>query len=310
MYAPWILNYPTKDHWRSVSRLADIEEGLDYLEKHYRTWEIESLAVPPLGCGHGQLDWRVVGPTLYRHLSRLDIPVELYAPYGTPEEQLTPAFLKAQEIPVSEMQRFQSKDMIEPGWFALVALLARIDREPYHHPFGRTSFQKLAYFATEVGVPTRLNYQKGSYGPFAPGLKKIIARLENNGLIREERRGNMLHVRPGPAYLDALRVFKPALQDWAEQLGKIADLFLRMNTRRAEVAATVHFAAHHLLKDLEDGSEMDVLKAVRDWKERRKPSLDDAEIASSIRNLNILSWLDVAFSPELPTKEPFDAEFV
>src|SRR3990170_5247050 len=91
---PWILNFPTKDHWRSVSRLEDIIAGLRHLQTHYREWGITSLAVPPLGCGHGQLEWRVVGPTLYRHLKQLALPVELYAPYGTPDEQLQPAFLQ------------------------------------------------------------------------------------------------------------------------------------------------------------------------------------------------------------------------
>src|SRR5438128_10256127 len=81
---PWVLNFPTKDHWRSESRLEDIEKGLRYLLDQHRSWGITSLAVPPLGCGHGQLEWRVVGPTLYRYLKRMDIPVELYAPFGTP----------------------------------------------------------------------------------------------------------------------------------------------------------------------------------------------------------------------------------
>ena len=85
---PWILNFPTKDHWRSVSHLSDIVAGLEYLEGHYHEWEITSLAVPALGCGNGQLEWRIVGPTLYRYLSRFDIPVELYAPYGTPKEEI------------------------------------------------------------------------------------------------------------------------------------------------------------------------------------------------------------------------------
>ncbi len=89
----YVLNFPTKDHWRSVSKLSDIIAGLEYLEKNYREWGITSIAVPPLGCGHGQLEWRVVGPTLYRYLNRLNIPVELYAPHGTPQEELDPVFL-------------------------------------------------------------------------------------------------------------------------------------------------------------------------------------------------------------------------
>ncbi|MDO9349856.1 MAG: macro domain-containing protein, partial [Deltaproteobacteria bacterium] len=93
---PWILNFPTKDHWRSVANLKSIIEGLKYLLSHYEEWGIQSLAVPPLGCGQGQLEWRIVGPTLYRLLSKMDIPVELYAPYGTPHEELQPEFLGEQ----------------------------------------------------------------------------------------------------------------------------------------------------------------------------------------------------------------------
>src|SRR3954451_14974041 len=84
---PWIINFPTKKHWRSISRLEDIEEGLDHLEAHYKEWGVTSLAVPPLGCGEGGLEWRVVGRVLYERLSRFAIPVVLYAPFGTPNEQ-------------------------------------------------------------------------------------------------------------------------------------------------------------------------------------------------------------------------------
>src|SRR5205085_7361708 len=146
---PWILNFPTKGHWRSVSRLSDIEAGLEHLGHHYREWGIESLAVPALGCSNGGLEWRVVGPTLYRHLSTLDIPVELYAPRETPTEQLQPAFLvqAADASPTSSPPGKPPR--INPAWVALVEILARIVREPYHSPVGRTTFQKIAYFAME-----------------------------------------------------------------------------------------------------------------------------------------------------------------
>src|SRR5262245_59727085 len=85
---PWILNFPTKGHWRAVSRLADIVAGLEYLEQHYRAWRITSLAVPALGCGQGGVEWRVVGPVLVHYLDRLDIPLKLYAPQGTPRAEL------------------------------------------------------------------------------------------------------------------------------------------------------------------------------------------------------------------------------
>src|SRR5258708_36941639 len=60
-----IVNFPTKDHWRSPSRLADIERGLDYLAAHAAEWKIASLALPPLGCGNGGLEWAEARPPDY-----------------------------------------------------------------------------------------------------------------------------------------------------------------------------------------------------------------------------------------------------
>ena len=77
LFPPSILLFPTKDHWRAVSSLAAIEEGLKHLKANYKRWGITSLAVPPLGCGLGELEWNIVGRTLYKHLQELDIPVEL-----------------------------------------------------------------------------------------------------------------------------------------------------------------------------------------------------------------------------------------
>jgi hypothetical protein len=80
-----------------------------------------------------------------------------------------------------------------------------IEREPYHYPVGRTRFQKIAYFATALGIPTGLTYRRSSYGPFAEELKgNVLTKLVNNGLIKEESQGWMFILRTGPACKDAL----------------------------------------------------------------------------------------------------------
>jgi O-acetyl-ADP-ribose deacetylase (regulator of RNase III) len=187
---PWILNFPTKDHWRCVTKLEDIVSGLTYLKAHYAEWQITSLAVPPLGCGLGQLEWRIVGPTLYRYLKELPIPVELYAPFGTPHEELQPSFLfplsTRKEVPTYE-QTGEHAARVTPAAAALVAILGKLEEEPFHRPVGRVMFQKIAYFATEAGIPTRLVYEKGNYGPYSSELKATVTRLVNNSLIHEER---------------------------------------------------------------------------------------------------------------------------
>lgn len=136
--------------------------------------------------------------------------------------------------------------MIEPAWVALVEILARIEQEPYHWPIGRTIFQKIAYFATESGIPTGLQYQRGSFGPYARGLKGLITRLVNNGLIHEERLDRMFAVKVGPTFEDARRVYERDLARWRDTIDELVDLFMRMRTPQAELAATVHFAARSL----------------------------------------------------------------
>lgn len=79
----WILNFPTKRHWRSKSRLEDIESGLEALARVLDERRITSMAVPPLGCGHGGLDWTVVHPLITAALGPLDLDVHLYTPNPT-----------------------------------------------------------------------------------------------------------------------------------------------------------------------------------------------------------------------------------
>jgi O-acetyl-ADP-ribose deacetylase (regulator of RNase III) len=298
---PWILNFPTKDHWRSVSRLSDIVAGLEYLERHYHEWEITSLAVPALGCSNGQLEWRVVGPTLYRYLSRYDIPVELYAPYGTPEEEIEASFLEQAANSTSASDTRGDHWKINPAYIGLVEILARIEREPYHWPVGRVTFQKIAYFATALGLPTDLHFVRGSYGPFSPDLHPLITRLVNNGLIQEAQLGRMFAVKPGPTYRDAANAFRSELTQWEPIINRITDLFLRMRTQEAEVAATVHFTAQ-VLDYAATGtvSEVAILEGVKHWKQRRHPPLSDEEIAQAIRDLNLLGWIKAKPSSELP----------
>jgi len=204
---PHILNFPTKGHWRAVSRLKDIVAGLRHLERHCVEWGITSLAVPPLGCGHGGLEWSVVGPTLYNHLAQLDIPVELYAPHGTPHEELQPRFLQLtlESAGSGDSSAALGAPKLEPGWVALVAVLDRLQLDPHHWPVGKTTFQKLAYFAGAAGIPTELRFEKGTYGPYAEGLTRVVSRLVNHDLL-EQRQLCSAIVPPGDLHVPSLGV--------------------------------------------------------------------------------------------------------
>jgi len=306
LFGQQILNFPTKEHWKSVSKVSDIEEGLDYLLVHYKHWGITSMAIPPLGCGNGQLEWKIVGPLIYERAKKMDILVEMYAPYGTNPTELTESFLKKTEKTVEASHTGSRKDRLafNPAWVGLVEILHRIEEQPYHRPVGRTIFQKIAYVATQQGLPTGFMYQKSSYGPFSKELKLAESKLINNNLLQEERLGRMFEVKVGPGFDGYRKRYESLLEKYAYVIEKTTDLFMRVDTTQAETIATVIFTVTALKqKSKSPVSEMDVLEAVMQWKQRRKPRLDKTTVASTIRNLGMLHWLDVQPDDRLPVSE-------
>jgi len=304
LFPPQIVNFPTKDHWKSVARISDIERGLQYLLSHYKEWRITSLAIPPLGCGNGQLEWKAVGPLIYRYAKQMDIPVELYAPYGTRSRELTVEFLAQAALDFNLPKRGTIQSSMNPAWVALVEILRSIEEQPYHWPVGRTVFQKIAYVATQQGLPTGFVYQKGSFGPFSKELKTAETKLVNNNLLQEERVGRMFMVKVGPNFMRVRKDFESSFSKWASIIERTTDLFMRMNTDQAEIVATVIYAADSLKKKAKGGlTETQLLDSVMQWKQKHRPPLDKSVVASIIRNLGILRWLDVKPDSSLPVSE-------
>lgn len=299
-----IVNFPTKQHWRSVSRLSDIEAGLDYLERHYKEWRIRSLAVPPLGCGNGQLEWRVVGPILLRHLKRLEIPVELYAPHGST------LLGEIQLDLLDQLDQHGSRDSeqqwrLEPWLVAIAETVSRLESLRYHWPVGRVMLQKIVYFATVAGLPTGLEFQRASYGPFAPDLRAAVGRLQNNGILTEHQRGRMIEVRTSSALNDARASYGDQLAKWGDLIDHLVDLVARFDNDRAEVAATVHYAAQDLRNQLDRRPTVtEVVGYVEDWKRRRNPPLERTDILRAVVSLGTQGWLQV--DPDEETDQEID----
>ena len=89
-----LLLFPTKQHWKMDGDIVSIEKGLQWLVDNYKKCGIKSLATPALGCGNGGLEWRDIGPLLYKYLGKMNIPVEIYLPkQSIPEKYLTEEFL-------------------------------------------------------------------------------------------------------------------------------------------------------------------------------------------------------------------------
>jgi O-acetyl-ADP-ribose deacetylase (regulator of RNase III) len=87
----YIINFPTKEHWKGKSRLRDLDSGLTALADEVQRLEIRSIAIPALGCGNGGLDWDVVRPRIEQTFKTLpNVEVRLYAPSGAPAPEAQP----------------------------------------------------------------------------------------------------------------------------------------------------------------------------------------------------------------------------
>ena len=160
----YIINFPTKRHWKGKSRIEDIESGLIALAQEVRERGIKSIAIPPLGSGLGGLDWSEVRPRIETALRDLpDLDMLIYQPNGAPE------VVKSREVP-----------KMTPGRAALVTLMHRY-LQGLMDPFVTLiEVQKLMYFMQEAGQPLRLTYVKHHYGPYAKNLSHVLNAVEGH----------------------------------------------------------------------------------------------------------------------------------
>ncbi len=296
-----IINFPTKDHWRSPSRLTDVERGLDYLAAHVTDWGITSLAMPPLGCGNGGLEWSEVGPLIYSKLHRLPVDVEVYAPYGTPKNELTLEFLAAPSQ-MSLEGKGRKADPLKPEWVVLMEVLRALEAQPYANPVGRTIFQKICYVVTEMGVPTGFQFAKGSYGPFSGEVKLALHDFANRNWLGEQQLGRLLALRVAPQYEKDRQRYKELIERYGKKIAKAVDLFSRIkSTEQAEEVVTVLFASRQLkqAKPNGDGTEQDLQDYILDWKKAWRNDDKKQAVANAIRNLVLLGWLRLTISESM-----------
>ncbi len=284
-----IINFPTKDHWRSPSKIKYINDGLEWFRKNYQQLGITSVAFPPLGCGNGGLSWDDVGPKMYQELKDLPIEIEIYAPFGTPKEKLSLNYLEKAETN-SNLRQGAKNIPFNNKWLLILEVVKQINQQKYTLHVGRVIFQKICYVLTRSGIETGFTFVKGSYGPYSAQAKAIITALSNANLMIETQCNGQTMVE---THVTDNFVFDASLYSNEELqcLDKTVDLFCRLkNTNQAEMMATVMFSYDSLKEKKKTVSEKDIFDDVLDWKKHWVGSKDD-EIKRTIRNLAILGWI-------------------
>ena len=252
----YIINFPTKRHWKGKSRLEDIDSGLVALRYEIAQRGIRSIAVPPLGSGLGGLDWQVVKPRIVSALSPLqDVNVLVYEPKGAPE---VIAMVRRQEVP-----------KMTPGRAALIVLMQRYIGGLMDPFVSLLEVHKLLYFLQEAGEGLRLRYRKAHYGPYAENLTHLLRTVEGHFISGYADGGDapdkLLEIVPG-AIADAEAKLAEA-SDTRERFDTVADLVDGFETPFGlELLATVHWVTRYEEARTVD----DVIAATYSWSDRKR----------------------------------------
>lgn len=155
----YIINFPTKEHWRSPSEISYIQEGLEALKKSIKDYNIQSMAIPPLGCGNGGLDWNVVKPMIVDSLGEIGVDIYVYEP-------------NAQIKSILQSEKKPIKAKLTPNKAMLLYLMFHY--ESVGDISSLFSANKLAYFLQESGEKLQLSFQAHHYGPYTVQVNHVL----------------------------------------------------------------------------------------------------------------------------------------
>jgi O-acetyl-ADP-ribose deacetylase (regulator of RNase III) len=274
----WVINFPTKKHWRSKSKIKDIEAGLQDLVATIQRLGIKSIAIPPLGCGYGGLDWAEVYPLIKAAFAGLDdVDVQIFAPNGAPEAKAMP--------------NKTERPKMTAGRASLVALMSRY-LEGMLDPFVTLlEVHKLMYFMQEAGAPLRLKYEKKPFGPFAQNLRQVLILVDSH-FIEGYGDGEDNPSKPLGVKTDAVeeaKAFLEADHDSQARMNRVSALIDGFETPYGmELLSTVHWVMKHEVQNTDDVQQ--VIAAVHQWNTRKKQTLKSDHIIAAFHRLNDYEW--------------------
>jgi O-acetyl-ADP-ribose deacetylase (regulator of RNase III) len=274
----YIINFPTKRKWREKSEIEDIEAGLKALVEEVRRLKINSVAVPPLGCGLGGLDWRVVGPMIERAFAELpDVGVMLFEPVGAPDPKTMPIHTNRPSLTLARALFIQLMRQYSEMSYRLTLL----------------EIQKLAYFLQESGEPLRLKYIAHIYGPYAHNLNKVLETLEGHfiqGYGDTQKPDVEIELLPGAA--EAADHFLKDNVDSHKRLERVADVIDGFETPYGmELLSSTHWVARHGTPRAADADE--AAQAIRGWNERKQSMFKPEHVRVAWNRLKEQDWIEV-----------------
>ncbi|MGG3456649.1 type II toxin-antitoxin system antitoxin DNA ADP-ribosyl glycohydrolase DarG [Paenibacillus rhizolycopersici] len=275
MFNPrYIINFPTKRHWKGKSKIEDIQSGLiDFIEI-IREYGIRSVAIPPLGCGNGGLNWEDVRPLIEE--AALKVPEVLfmvYPPIGSPEPD--------------KMRVGTEKPKLTRAR-ALLIMLMNLYAAP-GYKLSMLEIQKLAYFLQESGEDLKLRFVKAQFGPYADNLNHVLQRLEGHYIRGYGDRNRDAEIYLLPEVTREAEGFLSQLNDGStdKRLQHTKQIIEGYETPYGlELLATTDWIIKHF-PDSRDNVKI-AIDHFKAWNERKKNVFKDTHIEMAWRHLTAL----------------------
>jgi len=272
----YIINFPTKRHWRGNSRLEDIESGLYALIQEIKRLGIRSIALPPLGCGLGGLDWKVVRPMIEKTFSDLpEVRVLLFEPAGAPDAKAMPVRTERPKMTIARALFLKLMEQYLSQAYRLTLL----------------EIQKLAYFLQESGEPLRLKYESGLYGPYAENLNKVLERMEGHfirGYGDSQKRDVEIEIAAeANKEADEFLVDKEESKKHLERVARLIEGF--ETPYGMELLSSVHWVAVHNDSPARDADSE--IEQVHRWNTRKEKMFKPSHIRVAWTRLKDEGWI-------------------
>ena len=270
----WIINFPTKRHWRGKSRIEDIQSGMDALVAEIRARDITSIAIPPLGAGLGGLAWTDVRPIIENALADLpNVRAVLYEPGGHSEQQV-----------------IGSPPKMTAGRAALVGLMQRYLAGMMNTSISLLEIHKLMYFLQVAGEPLKLQYKKGPYGPYAENLRHVLKAVNGHLIDGYTAEGDAPseQVILMPGAVERAEAFLAEHTDTSQRFDRVGELVDGFETPFGlELLATAHWVA---TKEHARTNQA-ITDAFYAWNPR-KAQFSHEQITIAVGHLRAGAWID------------------
>lgn len=259
----YLINFPTKKHWRSKSKTDYINDGLDDLVQKIQEYNIKSIVIPPLGCGNGQLDWMDIKPLIKQKLSALDnsVDVILYEP----------------KYEVASPEHTQSLEMTK-----LRAILFRTLQHlelPFGCVFTPLCLQKTIYFLEQMGYDYKANFSKNRYGPYSESITKAFECMEKKGYLNDFSEGQVTVSFRAIAYADQFIKNNKITDEVENTVEKISLLFDGYEGPFGlELLSTVHYC-------YTENPTANIVESVHAWSDRKQEMFTPPMIESALHRL-------------------------